>query len=71
MRLVKLADGSAGLLFLFPETRVVRLMGNTYQEARDKLAGQLPDLKESDTDGEQWARTVAKADGTIDVAGVL
>ncbi len=62
--LVKLQDKSPALLFLRPDTRVVRLIGATYDEAFKALAGKVT---LADKDGEKWANVVEKADGSTSV----
>lgn len=68
-RLIRLKDGTPGLLFVVPFPRVIRLVGATYDEARRLLAHQI--TEDNDRDSDRWARIVAKTDGTIDAAGLF
>lgn len=62
--LVKLKDGAPGLLFLRPETHVIRLTGIDYRTAFERLRGRVT---LADKDGELWSRVVEKHDGSIRV----
>lgn len=66
--LVKLKDGAPGLLFLRPETHVVRLTGIDYSTAFTRLAG-IVTL--ADSDGEKWSHVVEKHDGSTKVGAFL
>lgn len=62
--LVKLKDGAPGLLFLRPETHVVRLTGVDYRTAFERLRGRVT---LADRDGELWSHVVEKFDGSTNI----
>jgi hypothetical protein len=64
--LVKMADGSPALLKYQPTTHVVRLVGLSYSEARQRMLGL--DVTEGDSAADSWARTVARLDGATELA---